>query len=503
MDTAEMRYEIVVNNKSNNAAIDLNDECTSSILNGDLIISLALSNNLINVFVKNKGSKPVALNRLSFELFSSQSYEEAFCITNPKKISEKINYTSMNKLNSDEKIESQLFEIFVDEENHNSKIFGFLGCKYSKNFIKNVVKNNELKISAVYDFINQEVIPGEELVLDSLYIKEGRNIFSLFNSFADRMTAGIKACNKRPVFNKPNTYSILFTYRANSNTLKVEGKPVFIKVNGKKLYAVDISKPEGKKQVFVNANAVLSRASDLDLRAVGEYINVVEANKLFNANYELTELLDYLKAAFEGVRFYSDDCPVGLADEYITFESSELVFEDKMHLLDYIGMRKNSHHINYDFFIKLLMRRVVSTCKDSFSVNSPKINELVSVILGSANIGSIKNEELLEMARDIDNEYAIIPFIDRKKAFALLIRGRKYMYVAVFNLEKEPVKFYCDLTVHSGYSELDGVAVETYSNTNYLISEGKLYIRSLPSMDCCLFKKSIAIQAVAVDNDAV
>lgn len=70
------------------------------------------------------------------------------------------------------------------------------------------------------------------------------------------------------------------------------------------------------------------------------------------------------------------------------------------------------------------------------------------------------------------------------------------MYLAVFNLEKEIVKFYCDLTAYSGYKERDGVATEIYSNTNYLISDGKIYIRDLSPMNCCLFKKIKANPAV-------
>lgn len=46
----------------------------------------------------------------------------------------------------------------------------------------------------------------------------------------------------------------------------------------------------------------------------------------------------------------------------------------------------------------------------------------------------------------------------------------------MFNIEKEAVKFYYDLSVHPGYKELVGVATEAYSDTNYLISEGELYI---------------------------
>jgi hypothetical protein len=497
MDNPNIKYKIVVDNEISSSIVNISEKCTSSLPNDSLIINFNFSDDVLSISIKNNSSKTVGLINFRLELFSSRNYKQVFCIINPKKPNEKITYMPMSKVKDNETIESQLFEIFVDEESNCSKIYGFLGCQFSKNYVENIVKRDELKITAVYNFINQELSPDEELVLDSLYLSEGQNIFSLFNSFADKILEGFnirEEYNKKLILKKSNVYSILFTYKVNSSTLKINNKPLHVKVDGKKLYAVDISKPEGKKKVFVNANAVLSRANALNLNGIGEYISIIDNNKLFNANYELNKLLTSIKAEFQGVRFYSDDYPLGLFYENIIVNNKELVLEDKEGLLRNLGKRKNSHHINYDFYIKILMQRLVTYHNENFSVNSKKISELMSVVLGGSSLNSLGSEELIEMSEDINTRCAIIPFIEKKKAFTLLLTGRKYMYLAVFNLENEAVKFYCDLTAHSGYRELDGVVTEVYSNTNYLISDGKLYIRSLPSMDCCLFKKIIDSQ---------
>jgi hypothetical protein len=470
------------------------------MVNGALIINFSLINNLLDVSIKNNSSTPVALNNLRLELFSARNYKEAFCIINPQKINEKVTYMPMAKVNDNEKVQSHLFEVFVHGET-SSKIFGFLGCKVSRNFIENSVIKNELKIGAVYNFSNQELSTAEELVLDSIYINEGHPPFSLFNGFIEKMLVSFdlkENYNKKLVLKKSDVYSILFTYRANSSTLKINDKPVYLKVNGKKLYAVDISKPEGRKKVFVNANAVLSRANALNLDSVGEYIIVVQNNKLFNVNYEMSKLLASIKAQFEGVRFFSDDYPLGLLDENIIIDNIDLSFECEKSLIDLLSKRKDSHHINYNFFTKLLMQRLVTYHNANFHLNSKKLSELIAVVLGGSNIDSLKSRELIEITEDIDTRYGIIPFIERNKAFALLITGKEYMYIAVFNYGSEAVKFYCELNSYSGYTGLDGVATEVYSNTNYLISEGKLYIRNLPSLDCCLFKKKIDCQVVDI-----
>jgi hypothetical protein len=497
MDNSNLKYKIEVDNEISSSVVNINEKCTSSLLKDSLTINFSFKDDVLGVSIKNNSSKTVGLNNFTLELFSSTNYKEAFCIINPKKANEKVTYMPMCKVKDNESSESQLFEIFVDEESHSSNMYGFLGCQFSRNYIENVINKGELKISAVYNFINQELFPDEEFVLDSIYIKEGRNIFSLFNGFVDKVLGGFdirEDYNKKLILRKSNGYSILYTYKVNGSTLKINNKPVHVKVDGKKLYAVDISKPEGKKKIFANANAVLSRANALNLDGVGEYIGIIQKNKLFNANYELSKLLASIKDEFQGIRLYSDDYPLGLFDENVIVDNKELVLEDKKSLLKRLINRKSSHHINYDFYIKILMQRLVTYYNENFSVNSKKISELMSVVLGGNNISSLRSDELIEMNEDLDTRHAIIPFIEKKKAFALLLTGRKYVYLAVFNLEKESVKFYCDLTVHSGYRDLDGVATEIYSNTNYLISEGKLYIRNLPSMDCCLFKKAIDYQ---------
>jgi hypothetical protein len=501
MNISNIKYDIEVNGKLISSAVSLKEKCTSSMINGALIISFSLSDKVLNISIKNNSSTSVVLNTLSLELLKARHYKDAFCIINPQKINEKVTYMPMSKVNDNKKIQSHLYEIFVDEDTHSNKVFGFLGSRFSNNFIENEVNKNELKITAVYDFAHQELNPEEELVLDSIYIKEGQNIFLLFNSFIDRMLADFDIKEnyyKKLVLKKSNVYSILFTYRVHDSTLKINDKPVYLKVDGKKLYAVDISNAEGRKKVFVNANAVLSRSNALNLDSVGEYVNIIQNDKLFNVNYELNKLLTSIKEQFQEVRFFSDDYPLGLLGENIVVVNKELILDDKKNLLSYLSKKKDSQSINYDFFIKLLMQRLVTYYNESFTVNSKKISELMSVVLGGANINSLRSRELIEITEDIDNNYAIIPYIEKKKAFALLITGRKYMYIAVFNLESEAVKFYCDLNAYSGYKELDGVATEVYSNTNYLILDGKLYIRNLPSMDCCLFKKKIDCQVADI-----
>ncbi|MCM8711382.1 hypothetical protein M2651_10155 [Clostridium sp. SYSU_GA19001] len=491
IDIANIKYELTANNKLIKAIVDLKEKHASSIIDNELIIKFDLYDNMLNVSIKNISSMPVVLNNLRLNLFSTEYNKEAFFIINPKNFSEKITCMPIQKVNN-EKIKSHLFEIFVDEENYVSKIFGFLGCQFSGNFIENVVKRNELKINAVYNFVNQELQPEEEFNLDAIYIKDGVNIFSLLNNFIDRMVCKFDTeedYNKKLVLKKSDVYSILFTYRANKNTLKINNKPVCIKNGKKKLYAVDISNEEGKKQVFINANAVLTRANALDLNGICQLIKIIEDNKLFNVYFELNKLFILLKNHFKGVKFFSEDYPLGLFLDNIILENNKLALNEKKSFMSLISKRKDNYAINYDFFIKLVMQRIVSYSNQNVSMNNKKIDELMYIVSGGSNLELLSNKELINMAEDLDISHPIIPYIKNEKVFATLLTGKKYMYLAVFNLQKDIIKFYCDLKACSGYREKDGVATEIYSNNNYLISDGKIYIRDLSPMNCCLFKK--------------
>ncbi|MBL4936266.1 hypothetical protein JK636_10890 [Clostridium sp. YIM B02515] len=499
MDFDSIKCEFKVNGTQLNSIINLREESKGLLVSNELIIEYGYKDNMLDICIKNKGDKSVSLNCIKFDLYSTIHYKEISCMINPKDAAQKVTYIPMAEVNDEGDIKSHLFELVIDEENHQSMIVGFLGCRFSGNYIYNELKRNKLGISAVYNFVDQELLSNEEIYVDSLYIKAGDDMFSLFNSFVDKMAADFNIDNSINEVNLkdiPSTYSILYTYRVNNSTLRVSDKPLHIKVDGKKLYPVDIRSIEGKKLVFTNANAVLSKASALNLNGIGKFIDIVEENKLFNAYYELNKLLKALKDSFKKTGIYSDDYPVGLFNEKVFSLNKNIGFDDKKSLLNIISRKRIKKDINYDFFFKLLMQRIIQLNDEGLKINNDKIRELMSVVIGNFDLSNLKNPELKEIARDIDTKYAVIPCIERKDVFGILLRGRRNIYFAVFNLGNEAVKFYCDLSLHSGFDEFNGAVMEVYSNTSYLISDAKLYIRNLKAGDCCLFKKEIALKKV-------
>ncbi|MFL0246250.1 hypothetical protein [Candidatus Clostridium stratigraminis] len=489
----EIKYQLGVNNELITSVVNLKEISTSSIINKCISLYFEKNNEELKLAIKNIGSESIVLNKLNLELFSTRDYKKTDIVINPKTVYEKISSVHIDKVSEGERIESYLFETLIDNENNNSRFFGFLGSRYSKNTIENVLNKNELHAEAVYNFIRYELKPEEELRLDSLYIAEGQDIFSLFNSFMDKMliyTDLRSNNNMKAKLEDSNAYSILYTYKVNSSTLKIDNKPVYVKVNKKKLYAVDISTEEGRNKVFSNANAVISKVNLLDINGIGQYISIIEENKLFNAHYELYKLLTFIKSQLEKNGFFSNDYALGLLNSKVTVENRIFEFEEHKGLFSQLT-KKDNNYINYDFFFKLLMQRIITYSYKSFSSNNKKINELMTVILTGANINFLANKNLLTMALDIGNNFTVIPYVGRSKIFGLLLTGAENMYLAVFNFDNKSTKFYCDLESQSYFQEADGVATEVYSDNDYLISDGKLYIRNVPSMDCCLFKKAL------------
>jgi hypothetical protein len=105
------------------------------------------------------------------------------------------------------------------------------------------------------------------------------------------------------------------------------------------------------------------------------------------------------------------------------------------------------------------------------------------------NLLTNNNAELNNIADDIDPYRQIVTYLDDKDVFAVLRFGKNSIYIAVFNLSNSPKRFYWDFSTHTKQNIPDGVAFDIYTDSSYLISNGKIHIRKIPPMDCCLIVK--------------
>jgi hypothetical protein len=111
------------------------------------------------------------------------------------------------------------------------------------------------------------------------------------------------------------------------------------------------------------------------------------------------------------------------------------------------------------------------------------------VLKGSAVVTRYKYTELRRVAEDIESGDNAVPYLLKDNVLALIVEGKEADYIAMFNLSRSSVKVYADIAC---FKQLDinvGVVTEIFSDMNYLVSEGKIYIRKFPAMDCMLFAR--------------
>lgn len=138
---------------------------------------------------------------------------------------------------------------------------------------------------------------------------------------------------------------------------------------------------------------------------------------------------------------------------------------------------------------KNIIHRLILKFRLRFCKCSTKLEEL-SKVLGGSTAGSIyKYAELGKIAEDIDSASNVVPFLIKENVLALFVEGKKASYIAMFNLSRSSVKVYADIASFKQIDINEGVITEIFSDMNYLISEGKIYIRKFPAMDCMLFAR--------------
>jgi hypothetical protein len=122
-----------------------------------------------------------------------------------------------------------------------------------------------------------------------------------------------------------------------------------------------------------------------------------------------------------------------------------------------------------------------------FSKSSYKLVELFEVLKGKRTHAKFKYTELAKVSEDIGVVGVAVPYLLRDQVLALTAEGKAAFYLGIFNLSKSAVKLYIDVSIIRGLE--DGVVTEIFSDMNYLISEGKIYVRKLAAMECMLFAK--------------
>jgi hypothetical protein len=483
MELQCLRYGILINNKIYSGILNL-----FAVEDADVSVNIKMrakyENSVISIELINTGEFPLNIQRMIIEIFSSENYKTISTIICPKSPMEEITLEEVSSIKADKPMASHMYEVLLSSESHINKVFGFLSNHGSKNYFENKLIGRKFQITAVCDFVNQTMEPGETLALDSLYIAESQNLFLGINRYLDRIIDKFGKV-KNNSFNlgilNIEELNVLFAARSSTYTLKDMACAISSRVENKTLYPIDITTEEGKLYILDKLKSV-DKANVL-IKNVGAYISLVEKHKLFNPYKELNKLFSRIKSDTDKC-LISNDCPLGLAVGNSLLIDKKFSY-DAPKVSKRFSFVKRKNKLDYNFFIRMVMRKLGFYYTAPVNVNT-KYKELMAFLFGRINKN---NSAYLQILNDIDDSYSIIPYVINEEVFSLLINGKENVYMALFNISKETVKFYCDFSSGKSESDIDGVATEMFSNDCYLISEGKLYIRDFKPMGCCLFKK--------------
>jgi hypothetical protein len=465
-------------------------------------VKLAITNgpNTLDISLLNCGDSAVHLDRLDIHLATFRFDKKSVCVLNSEEPSKDIEFQPLEESKTSKEFASYLFGMVLEEIFSSNYLFAFLCTHKSKNFIKYIVEGDCVKVYAVYNFGAHKLLQNETLKLDTMYMEEGNNPFSSFNNYIDAITNNYEYnqlaesnTNKSLIGNKGKQYNLLFTEKPCSYSIKVNNKPVSVKVDKERMYPVDIASDNGKSVIFERVQQLKNRNGGIIyFKYVNNYLEEVLKLKASNPYFELNNLLLVLRQEFEDIKFYFDDCPLGMAIGNNAILEQELELNKKHGVLEKLLKKKEKYSLNYNFIIKMMLKRSISNYGTRFNINNSKVRALFEAITGGLAAKTEADILLRTISEDIDTKFGVIPYLQSKDIFGFVAKGKETVYMAVFNLSENPVRFYCDLSMQMEHINLDGVVNEVFTDTNYLVSDGKLYIRNFPAMDCCLFKKIIA-----------
>jgi hypothetical protein len=226
------------------------------------------------------------------------------------------------------------------------------------------------------------------------------------------------------------------------------------------------------------------------------YLNEIIKLKPFNPYFEISNLLSFIKNNTDGELFIFNDCPEGIALNTLDILYKEINIKPGINLFNKYITKHSKHSIDYNFVLNTIMQRNLFANNTRFNIDNEKIEQTMEVISLSMNLLINNNKELNNIANDIDPYQQIIINVENDGLFAVLRFGENSLYIAVFNLSNSPKRFYWDFSSHAKQNISDGVAVDIYTNSSYLVSNGKIHIRKIPSMDCCLIVKPLSTTLV-------
>jgi hypothetical protein len=166
----------------------------------------------------------------------------------------------------------------------------------------------------------------------------------------------------------------------------------------------------------------------------------------------------------------------------------EIKLNTEVNIFNKLTNKHNISRLDYNFIIKTVLQKINAAYSTKYIISNDKAKELMDVITGNADIGTLKNKELIEVSSDINIGESMIPYESKENIFSFFIRGNKVCYVAILNFTSKNANFFWNFSTDINDNTFNKAAVEIFTKRQVLIADSSIYLREIPPMSCSLVK---------------
>lgn len=474
---------ITFDKKSETGNIQLDKECIDGNID-EMQYKLVCEEHSIALKIKNNSDKDIVLKQVSLKFMEITEDECRGVLILPELPEEMMKLRTLPS----KKDKSYMFSLFLGAGDNESRLLGFLGSCNSQNYICLDKRSSGFAVEAVYNLVHEHIAPSEEFQFDPIYFSQSTNYIELLNEYEKEVydyCLRYNVCD-RNLLEEPLDMDILFSKAPDDSTLSVGSKLCSIKLGGTRYYLKDIEKEHVKNKIIEECTQklnILDKPKLIRVKNMSLYINKIIELSAFNVYKELHDLFIRFTEAY----LEADDCPTAVAKgcRLLLKPHRELTDgkKNKVIIINSKNYKNNISNFIWDYAVGTVVERRFYLNMVTYKCHNKKIENLFAEIANHI----YKQDKLIS---DIRDDLPVNFYIPGKGVLAVMRYGDNKIYISVFNLSDNNIKFYWDLSQITG-KNIDGTAKDILTEEEYLIVNKKIYINNIKPMDCLLISKAL------------
>lgn len=487
-DRQNIEFSITFDKRTETANIQLDNDSIAGNIAG-LYFELKNAEHSVILRIKNNTDKAIALESIKLKITKPLKDEWRDVLIVPELPEQLMELKPLQNRGSIT-YKSYMFSLIFGIENNESELLGFLSSNSSQNYV--CIDRNEtgLIIEMVYNLVHEIILPSGELEFDPIYYSKSMNYIDLLNEYEK---AVYNYCPKYTNYDKELisdealNMNILFSRSPDDNTLQIKNKPCSIKLGGTRYYVRNIVDEEVKTRIMEQCTRELNNSDKpclMHIQNISLYIKKINELDAFNVYKELNNLFVRLN----NVYLEADDCPTAIAKGcgLLLKPKRVLIDEKRINKILTLNNKNDANYLNkfiWDYAVEVVLERRFYLNMITYKCYNTKIESILSEIANNI----YKQDRFIN---DIRDDLPVYFYAPGKGMLSVLRYGDNKIYIAIFNLSDNNVKFYWDLSQVID-ENIDGTAEDILNNEGYLIVNKKIYIHNIDPMDCLLIKKAL------------